>query len=152
MSFRRDRLPDPIDFFESRGIALKGPGKWKTGRCDFHGGSDSLRVQVESGAWCCMNCGEKGGDVLAYQMALTGQEFIEAAKELRCWEEDGRVQKQKPLPFSARQALEVLRFESLHVLVAASNLAQGVTITEEDRQRLLVAATRIETIAGAVAG
>jgi len=151
MTFRRDRLPDPLDFFEGRGVTLKGPGKWKTGPCQLHGGSDSMRVHAESGAWCCMNCGAKGGDVLAYLMASTGLEFIEAAKELRCWEDDGRVLKQKPLPFSARQALEVLRFESLHVLVAASNLAQGVAITEEDRKRLLVAATRIETIAGAVA-
>lgn len=151
MSFRRDRQPDSIDYLEGRGVTLKGPGKWKTGQCEFHGGSDSMRVHVESGAWVCMACGEKGGDVLAYHMAITGKDFVEAAKDLGCWEDDGREPKQKPLPFSARQALEVLRFESLHVLVAASNLAQGVTITEEDRKRLLVAATRIETIAGAVA-
>ena len=68
--FMRDRLPDPVSFFEAEGLTLTGPGKWKTTRCDFHDGSDSMRVNSESGAWRCMNCGAKGGDVLAYACLL----------------------------------------------------------------------------------
>jgi hypothetical protein len=151
MGFRRERLPDPVEFFEGQGLQLKGPGKWKTTRCEFHGGSDSMRVNTDNGAWCCMNCGAKGGDVLSYYMQHTGEDFVKAAKALRCFDDDGRTSSTKPLPFSARQALEVLRFESLLCVVAACNLAQGVAITEADRRRLTQAAQRIETIAGAVA-
>lgn len=150
MSFRRDRLPEPADFFEGQGLRLVGPGKWRTAACEFHGGSDSMRINTETGAWVCMSCGEKGGDVLAYYMARTGAEFVEAAKALHCWEESGRPSAAKPLPFPARGALEVLRFEALLTAVAACNLAQGVPISDEDRARLLQAAGRIETIAGAV--
>ncbi len=150
MSFRRERLPDPVDFFEGQGLTLKGPGKWKTTECIFHGGSDSFRVNTENGAWACMNCGEKGGDVLAFQMARTGEEFIEAAKALRCWDDDGRPSAVKPLPFSARNALEVIRLEALICAVAACNLAQGVDLTEADKQRLITAAGRIEFIASEI--
>lgn len=48
MSLDRDRLPDPRAFFDREGLALKGSGKWRTTRCDFHDGSDSMRVNVES--------------------------------------------------------------------------------------------------------
>ena len=65
MSFNRDALPEPIGYFEGMGLNLRGPGKWKTTRCEFHGGSDSMRVNTSSGAWVCMACGAKGGDVLA---------------------------------------------------------------------------------------
>lgn len=147
--FVRDRLPDPVSFFEAEGINLTGPGKWKTGRCDFHGGSDSLRVNTEAGGWCCMACGEKGGDVLAYRMKLHGEEFIEAARALGAWDESSapRGIRHKPLPFSARAALEVLRFDALHVAVAACNLAQGCALTEEDRAALVAAAGRIQRVA-----
>ena len=41
-----------------------------------------MRVNTESGAWKCMNCGEAGGDILAYVMKLHGWEFMEAAERL----------------------------------------------------------------------
>jgi hypothetical protein len=67
MPFDRTLLPDPVTYFENQGLTLKGPrsAKWKTTTCNFHGGSDSMRVNVATGAWVCMSCGEKGGDVLA---------------------------------------------------------------------------------------
>jgi len=49
MSFSRDNLPDPTTYFEGVGLNLRGPGKWKTTRCEFHGGSDSLRVNTRDG-------------------------------------------------------------------------------------------------------
>lgn len=151
MSFRRDRLPTPVDYFDSQGVQLKGPGKWKTSGCGFHGGSDSFRVNTETGAWVCMACGEKGGDVLAFHMARTGDEFVEAAKALGCWDDDVRPSAVKPLPFSARSGLEVLRFESLLCAVAACNLAKGLALSDVDRSRLVEAAGRIEFIASEVA-
>jgi len=84
MSFNRDVLPSPADYFELQGMSLKGPhsAKWKTTNCNFHGGSDSMRVNVATGAWLCMNCHVKGGDVLAYEMTASGRDFVDAAKAL----------------------------------------------------------------------
>lgn len=129
--FIRDRLPDPVSFFDAEGLKLVGPGKWRTTECRFHGGSDSMRINIETGSWVCMACGAKGGDVLAYEMQIHGREFVEAAKALGAWEEAAapRGIRHKPLPFSARAALEVLRFDALHCVVAACNLAQGLTLT-----------------------
>ena len=41
-----------------------------------------MRVNTQSGGWCCMSCGESGGDVLAYHMKFHSLEFIDAAKQL----------------------------------------------------------------------
>jgi hypothetical protein len=151
MSFDRDRLPDPTAYFENAGLVLKGPSsaKWKTTRCEFHNGSDSMRVNTESGAWVCMACGAKGGDVLAYEMQSTGTEFVQAAKALGAWADDGRPPTQtKPTALSARAALGALAFETLVVAVAAGNVSQGLPLTEHDLQRVMVAAGRIQHIAG----
>ena len=52
----------------------------RTTRCAFHGGSDSMRVNVRSAAFACMaGCGARGGDVFAYHMAAQGLGFVEAA-------------------------------------------------------------------------
>lgn len=153
MGLERSRLPDPVSYFEdTEGLPLKGPGKWKTTRCDFHGGSDSLRVNTERGAWVCMSCGAKGGDVLAFHMQRYGLDFVEACKALGAWVESASPGKHReaPLPFSARSALEALRFEVLLVGVAACNLARGTALSDVDRQRLVQAAGRIEFIAGEV--
>lgn len=143
--FIRDRLPDAAEYFDLEGVPLKGPGRWKTGPCHFHGGSDSLRVNVRSGGWCCMNCGTKGGDVLAYAMQRHGMEFIDAAKALGAWDEatPRGSAPHKPRAFSARAAVEVLRFESLLVATAACNLAKGIALSDADRKRLVEAAGRI---------
>ena len=154
MSFDRTLLPDPVAYFENLGLTLKGPGsaKWKTTTCKFHGGSDSMRINVATGAWVCMNCGAKGGDVLAYEIKASGRDFVEAAKALGCWVDDGRPQVQtKPTPLSPRLALSVMAFESMLAALAACNLANGVALTEADRARLLVAANRINRLVEAFA-
>ncbi|WP_157270923.1 CHC2 zinc finger domain-containing protein [Azohydromonas aeria] len=150
--FIRDRLPDPADYFEGQGLVLIGRGKWRTARCDFHGGSDSLRINTESGGWCCMACGAHGGDVLAFHMQARGLEFVEAARELGAYVEGNKPHRSpaKPAGLSPRMALEVLAFEALTVAVAAGNLAQGVALTDNDRQRLTLAAGRINLLAEGV--
>jgi CHC2 zinc finger len=146
MSFDRALLPDPVSYFENQGLPLRGPlsAKWKTTTCNFHGGSDSMRVNVKTGAWVCMSCGEKGGDVLAYEIKYGGCEFMEAAKALGCWVNDGRpnIQK-KPTPLSPRLALSAMSFEATIAAIAASNLANGVSLAEIDLARLRTAANRI---------
>jgi hypothetical protein len=154
MTFDRNLVPDPTTYFENQGLILKGSrsAKWKTTTCNFHGGSDSLRVNVASGAWVCMSCGEKGGDVLAYEIKDSGKEFIDAAKALGCWIDDGRPpMATKPTPLSPRLALSVMAFEATLAAVAAGNVANGVLLTEADRARLMVAANRINQLVEAFA-
>ena len=150
MSFDRSNLPDAASYFEDQGLRLVGRGKWRTAACAFHGGSDSLRINTATGSWVCMACGESGGDVLAYHMQAHGIEFVEAAKQLGCWTDDGRPAPQhRPAPLPPRAALQVLGFESTLVAVAAGNLARGVPLTDVDLARVLCAAGRITRISEA---
>ena len=149
MTFDRNLLPDPITYFENQGLKLKGSpsAKWKTTSCNFHGGSDSMRVKSATGAWRCMNCGESGGDVLTYEIKAYGKEFVQAAKDLGCWINDGRPKpKYKPTTLSPRLALSVMAFESTLVAIAAGNIAYGVKLSELDLARLIVATNRINRL------
>lgn len=149
MTFNRDQLPAPAAYFEAQGHKLTGPksAKWKTTNCTFHGGSDSMRVNIASGGWCCMACNAKGGDVLAHFMAEHGADFITAAKALGAWQDDGQpARAQRPRQLPAASAIEVLQFEVTLTAVAAGNLAHGVQLTDTDRTRLLLAAKRITGI------
>ena len=145
MPFDRRNLPDPISYYESEGLKLTSRGKWRTTACQFHGGSDSMRINTDSGAFACMaGCGARGGDVLAYHMAQHGLEFVEAAKALGAWIDDGRPTTQhKPSPLSPRQALEVLAVEANLVAIAAANVAHGVVLSQVDLSRVLTASGRI---------
>lgn len=151
MSFDRNRLPEPTAYFEFLGLVLKGAprSKWKTTECRFHGGSDSMRVNTENGAWRCMACGEHGGDVLAFEQRVTGADFVTAARALGAWVEDGKTpaQQQKPRAFSARDGLEVLAQETNLVVIALAAAAHGTPLSEADKARLLEAAGRIAAIA-----
>lgn len=152
MPFDRNLLPDPVAYFEAQGLTLTGPrsAKWKTTRCDFHGGSDSLRVNVQTGGWVCMSCAAKGGDTLAFHQALHGMGFVEAARDLGAWIDDGQPPTpQRPTPLPPRAALSVLAFESTLAAVAAGNVAHGIALTDTDRARLMKAAGRINLIAEA---
>jgi hypothetical protein len=145
MPFDPRSKPDPLSYYESEGLRLVGRGKWRTTECRFHDGSDSLRVNLESGAFVCMaGCGAKGGDVLAYHMGAHCLEFVEAAKALGCWIYDSQPErKHRPTPLPPRAALEVLATESNLVAVAAGNVAHGVVLTQIDLDRVLTAAQRI---------
>lgn len=144
MAFDRNLLPDTVSYCDSEGLKLSGPGKWKTTSCAFHGGSDSMRFNIQSGGYCCMSCDAKGGDVLAYHMAAHSLEFVDAAKALGAWVDDGRpAQQYKPAPLPPRAALQVIGFEANLAAIAAANLARGVALSDVDLSRLLTAANRI---------
>ena len=149
MPFDRNALPEPLAYFEAQGLQFRErKGKWRTTRCDFHHGSDSMRVNVSTGAWVCMACNAHGGDVLAYEMQLTGADFVTAAKALGCWSDDGKPAIQsKPTPISARAALQALSFEALLVALEAARIAKGAQPTEADKARVLAASNRIIRIA-----
>ena len=147
--FIKDNLPDPVSYFDSQGLALKGPrsSTWKTTECHFHGGSDSMRINTKSGAWVCMSCAVKGGDVLSHFMRSQEVDFITGAKALGAWHDDGKpdtVHRPKPLP--AGDALRLLSFEANLIAVAGGNIHHGILLTDNDRARVLQAAHRIATI------
>ena len=61
-AFKRDRLPNPADYYRDQGLKLIGAGKWKSAVCCFHADKHpSLRVQLDSGGFRCMACGAHGG-------------------------------------------------------------------------------------------
>ena len=47
-------------------------------------------------------------------------------------------------PFSARDILEAVKHEALIVSVAASTIARGETLVEDDRKRLMLASRRLQ--------
>ena len=148
MSFDRTRLPDPVDYYTAQGLVFRErKGKWRTTACNFHGGRDSMRINTSTGAFCCMaGCGARGGDVLAYHQAERGLSFTDAARELGCWVDDGRPAPSRPTPLPARDALALLASETNLVAIAAANVANGVSLTDKDLNRLLTAASRIANI------
>ena len=84
--FRRDGLPDPIGYFEREGLRLIGRGHWRSAMCPFHNDTQpSLRVNADTGAFRCMACGAKGGDVIAYHRQRHGLSFVQAARDLGAW-------------------------------------------------------------------
>jgi len=149
MPLMRERLPEPQAYYESQDLVLLGKGAWRTTRCAFHGGSDSMRVNIRSGAFVCMaGCGARGGDVLAYHMAAHGLAFVDAARALGAWEDDGnQFQRRRPTALPARDALAVLRADAMLIAVAAANLAAGVQLSEDDREALALATSRVELVA-----
>jgi hypothetical protein len=144
--FNREALPDAVAYFEAQGLPLSGRGVWRDAHCPFHDG-DALRVNSKNGFWCCMNCHARG-DIIGFHMAVHCLGFVEAAKDLNAWQDDGTPGRSyRPTPLPAREALQVLALESNLTAVAACNLRRGVTLTDADRARLITAAARIAHIA-----
>ena len=86
LRFRREALPDPPAYFLGAGVRLIGRGPWRSALCPFHDDHrPSLRVNVDTGAFRCMACGAKGGDVLAFHRQRYGLTFKEAAQGLGAW-------------------------------------------------------------------
>jgi hypothetical protein len=149
--FNRERLPDPESFYESEGLVLVGHGRWRTTRCVFHGGSDSLRIEVKSGGYVCMNCGVSGGDILDYVQKAHDLDFKGAAIRLGCWDDESpgmRPAERKAAPLlPLRRAVDVLAQEARTLLLSANELKAGRPLTDPEWDRLLAACSRIETLA-----
>jgi len=146
--FIRDRLPESASYFDTEDVRLIGPGRWKAGPCHFHGGSDSLRVNTQSGGWCCMACGAKGGDVLAYHMQRHGLGFVEAARELGAYVEDDKPHPRRaPTTLPAREAMQLVAHELRTAFVVIADIRRGVIPSETDWGRFVECAGRLETLA-----
>ena len=151
MSLQRAKLPDPENYYESLGLTLRGPrsAAWETTECRFHGGRDSMRIKASTGAFVCMACGAKGGDVLAYEMATNGIGFTDAAKQLGAWS-SGELSEphRRPTPLSARDALSVLTDEANLIAIESGKMIQGIKPSPTDRARFLVAVARFNHVWG----
>jgi DNA primase len=85
--FQRTRLPNPTDYYATHNIHFKNHGDWQTALCPFHDDHHpSLRIHRASGAFRCMVCGARGGDVLAFHRLKYGVGFKQAAQALGAWE------------------------------------------------------------------
>ena len=83
-AFDREKLPNAVRYYAEReALRLVGRGRWRSAVCPFHDDTrPSLRINIETGAYRCMTCGAKGGDVLAFHRARHGLSFTQAARDL----------------------------------------------------------------------
>jgi hypothetical protein len=98
--FRKERLPEPLTYYENQGLRLSGRSEWRSARCPLHDDRDpSLSIHVPSGGFNCHGCGEKGGDVLDFHRKRYKLSFKDAAQALGAWEEPVRTATPDRIPF-----------------------------------------------------
>ncbi len=154
MTFQRENLPDALSYFESEGLVLQGRGAWRTTRCDFHGGSDSLRVHLPTGAFVCMAaCGARGGDVLAYHRAAHSLNFIDACKSLNAWTDDGKPRpvNTRPTRLAASSLLKLLAPEVTLCVMLLSDALAG-KFKDSDLDQFIEVTARINFLSELVHG
>ncbi len=154
MTFIRENLPAPADYFESRGQKVVGKrGKNPRTTCGIHGGKNfNLSFRRDTGQWHCFSCDAKGGSVLDYAMQSDGLDFVAACKSLGAWIDDGQTytpKRPKPIPTSEAQA--ILEFEELLVRIEEKHAERYIVPTLQTHDRLLIALQRIEKIQEAFA-
>lgn len=148
--FIPEQLPEPLTYYEdSEGLTLRGRGKWRTTGCVFHGGSDSMRINLTRGAFICMACDAKGGDVVAYHQAVHGLGFVEAAKALGAYQDDGKphLGAISAAPIPARVLLASVAHELTLICMIATDMTKGRAVSAEDAARLLQATNRVSHVA-----
>ncbi len=134
-----------IDALISRldGVRETSPGKYLS-RCPSHDDrSPSLAIRDGDDGRVLIHCfaGCETEDVLS----AVGLSFSDLYPE-----RIGQDHAYKPVGqrFDARQVLRVLRSETTLVAIAAENIAEGITLSDEDRDRVFNAACRIRAASG----
>ena len=121
------------------GVRQRQPGQWSA-RCPAHDDrGPSLSVRETSDEAVLLHC--FAGCTVHDITALLGLDMADLypPRDSRPGEP-----RRPPRLLTAGQALELLRQESMLTMVAASNLSRGMTLTDQDRARLLTAVGRIE--------
>lgn len=123
------------------GVRANGPGRW-VARCPAHEDrSPSLSIrEIDDRTLIFCFAGCEAHDVLA-AVGLTLAELFDKPLD----HHKGAVRDRRHT-HAAREALQLLAHESLVALVAAENMAKGVTLTDDDRARLGLAAGRIRAV------
>jgi hypothetical protein len=150
MSFNKDLLPAPVDYYEGLGlnIAKRSSKGWRATNCPFCESRDNGNIHTDSGAFHCWGCGTKGGDIVAFHMAMHGVDFVDAVKALGAWVEDGKpANRAKPMPISYRDGFHLIASEAQLVAIAGAAMRKE-PLTEQDFARVLQAAGRINYVLG----
>jgi DNA primase len=88
--FRRDSLPPVADVLALLNLEPSRPNGsgYAQVRCPIHGEANpSLSIHMARGNWRCFSCGKAGGDALELYRRARDLSFVEAARQLGCWEE-----------------------------------------------------------------
>ena len=120
-----------------------GRDRWRS-RCPSCGGGNSsaLSVGIGNGDAVLLRCW-KGCDAEQVARAI-GLELNDLCPP-RLTDRGSRSLKRRGM-LSARQALDVIENETTLVWTAAANMANGYTLTANDRQRLNTASARIQAV------
>ncbi len=147
--YEKSMLPEAMGYYEGRGLKLIGSGTWRTTRCEFHGGRETMRIKTDSGGFMCMSCGAKGGNVLDYHRAVNGLGFIEAVKHLGAYQDDGQPYKggERPSRIPAYDLLQAVANE-LHICVMVLSDCLNGKLNAADFQRFIEAVSFIIYVAG----
>jgi hypothetical protein len=152
--FIRENLPDPYHYYaDVAGLKLDGKGTWLTGPCEFHGSRATMRVNKHTGGYVCMAaCGARGGNVLDYHRAKHGMGFVEAAKALGAYIEDGKAYTGPTRP-TAIPARDLLRSVADELQLCAFVLSDALNgrFNDNDYDRYRAAASRVIYVAGLAA-
>jgi hypothetical protein len=133
------------DKFLSRveGVVQKGQGRWifrVPTRKDRHA-SGSAR-ELDDGR---LLIHDFAGSSVVEMLAAVGLEMSDLYPEKLT--DHGKRERR---PVFATEALRCVAFEALVVSAAASSMANGNTLTDDDHERLIVAAERLNSAAGYV--
>ncbi|MES2101675.1 MAG: DNA primase [Pseudomonadota bacterium] len=125
-------------------VRARGPGQWSA-RCPAHEDkAPSLSIKELPDGRILLHC--FGGCDVQDVIAAIGLEVSDLFPPTdRAFEP---VRRPRLLP--AGQALEILDFEAQLIALCAANIANGVELTDADRDRCRVAAGRIGAIASEV--
>ena len=137
-----DRLLQHLD-----GVRNTGNGTW-IARCPAHGDKHpSLAIRELDDGRVLLHCfvGCSAGDVVA-ALGMTLSDLFPPRT-------DGSIdhrQRRERRPLPASDALRCIAVEAVLVVISATRLASGATLSEDDRRRLLLAASRIQSAVDAV--
>lgn len=136
-------MTTPAEKFLSRveGVRQTGTGRWvfRVPTRQDKRASGSAR-ELDDGR---LLIHDFGGDSVAEILAAVGLEMSDLFPE---GHENGQGRSERR-PFPASDALRCVAFESLVCVAAANDLAAGKTLSQTDRERLLLAAERLNSAA-----
>jgi hypothetical protein len=143
-----ENLPDSIAYYESLGHVFSSKGEWMTTNCEFHGGSDSMRIHRTSGSFKCMNCGIHGGGIISYHMQRFQVDFLQACKELGVnLEGSNNRPPDRPKPLPPARAIELMSMEARIVWMLLTKIKAGKKLENHEIESLRTSTLQIVKIA-----